>query len=308
MPDENNSVDSPESIEPVKVDLPGRRLQAARENNHMSRDEIAHHLHLDVKLITALEEDDYDKLPSPSYICGYLRSYARLLKLPETEIVESYSHGQEISADLLPKNVDIVPKKHSGRSSYMPVVLLVVVLIVIFGGFWLLDIFSNAKISGSKTEAVNSVSSLLDNSGEQLSPELLPANNNELITPDGVADTMTGTEPEEITEFKKKNAPRDENVQASAGQVKSGINIAAVNNLLLTYEEDSWTEVVDSNGKQLVYRLVVKGTELALEGKPPYKILLGNAPAVKVLYKGNLFDHKRFQRDRIAYFRLGSVE
>ena len=93
------------------VALPGERLKSTREELHLSREEVAHHLHLDVQIVIAIENDKFDELPSPAYVCGYLRSYARLLKLPEAEIVNAYSKGQAINAALIPENVSILPDK-----------------------------------------------------------------------------------------------------------------------------------------------------------------------------------------------------
>lgn len=131
-------------------ELPGERLKSAREENHLSQEEVAHHLHLDVKLIVALEENDYEKLPSPSYICGYLRSYARLLKLPESEIVNCYSQGEEISSALLPENVDIVPRRQPSSTSFMPIILLLLVVSGLFAAVWALDFFNKHEDDGSK--------------------------------------------------------------------------------------------------------------------------------------------------------------
>jgi len=309
MSEESNSAELADS-EPVvePVELPGKRLQAAREDRHLGREEVAHHLHLDVKLIIALEEDDYEKLPSPSYICGYLRSYARLLKLPEDEIVKSYTQGQVISAALLPENVDIVSKKkHTSKSSYSTVMVLVVVLALVFFAFWLFDMVMNTKfteIQGTEKE-INTTTIEEPATGD--SGELTPYtyNNAEKTIETDNTSTAATMEPTEIAEFKKNNIATTEVINSDA---KKATQNASKEKLLLVYDEDSWTEVVDSDGNRVIYRLVTKGSELSVKGKPPFTILLGNAPGVTVLLNGDLFDHKRYHRDRIAYFRLGLSE
>ena len=71
---------------------PGARLRVAREARAMSVSEVAKQLHLDAKLIQALEEEDFAQIPAPTFVYGYLRSYARLLNLPESEIIAGYRH------------------------------------------------------------------------------------------------------------------------------------------------------------------------------------------------------------------------
>ncbi len=62
--------------------LPGERLRRAREEQGLSQDEVSKHLRLSLSYLRALEEDDYDRLPEPPFIKGYLRNYARFLGLP----------------------------------------------------------------------------------------------------------------------------------------------------------------------------------------------------------------------------------
>lgn len=309
MSEETNSAELADS-EPVvePVELPGKRLQATREDRHLGREEVAHHLHLDVKLIIALEEDDYAKLPSPSYICGYLRSYARLLKLPEDEIVKSYTQGQVISAALLPENVDIVSKKkHTSKSSYSTVIVLVVVLALVFVAFWLFDSLMNTKFTEIQDKDKEVTTTITEEPATGDARVLTPYtyNNAEKTVEAENNATAVAMEPTEIAEFKKNNIATTEVINSKTKKV---IENASKEKLRLVYDEDSWTEVVDSDGNRVIYRLVTKGSELSVKGKPPYTILLGNAPGVKVLLNGDPFDHKRYHRDRIAYFRLGLSE
>ena len=306
MSDENVSTDQPEEESvAANVELPGKRLQAQREDKRMTRDEVANHLHLDVRLIAALEEDDYEKLPAPSYICGYLRSYARLLKLPENEIVESYTHGQEISAALLPENVNIASKvKPVSKTSYSPIIVLLILLAVIAVGFILFEATTRQKTDQPNDTVTERIILPGEVENGQSAEETTTYINNETVTVNNPATAATDNEPTEITEFKKNNTATDEKITLKQPPVASSIKP----NLRLAYSEDSWTEVVDASGDRLLYRLVAKGSDVALTGKAPFTLLLGNAPGVKVYYQGKEFDHERYQRDRIAYFRLGPAE
>jgi cytoskeleton protein RodZ len=78
-------------------DSPGRQLRLARENARISLDQVAAELHLSTATLTALEEDHYEGLPSPVFINGYLRSYARLLRLDPELLLDSYRRQQPVS-------------------------------------------------------------------------------------------------------------------------------------------------------------------------------------------------------------------
>ncbi len=73
---------------------PGQRLREAREAAQLTVAEVASRLRLVPRVLVRLENDDYEQLHGPTFVRGYLSSYARLLDLPERPILESYErHG-----------------------------------------------------------------------------------------------------------------------------------------------------------------------------------------------------------------------
>ena len=69
----------------------GARLAAARKACELDQRVVANELHLDLGTIEALENDDKAALPAAIFVKGYLRNYARLVGLPEDEIVRDYA-------------------------------------------------------------------------------------------------------------------------------------------------------------------------------------------------------------------------
>jgi len=69
----------------------GLRLAHAREARKLTIERVADSLHLDVRIVEALERDDRDVLPSPIFVKGYLRGYAALVGLPADELVSEYT-------------------------------------------------------------------------------------------------------------------------------------------------------------------------------------------------------------------------
>ena len=72
------------------ADGPGRRLRETRQARGMELARVAHQLHLSPTLIAALEQDDYDALPGPVFVTGYLRNYARLLGIDPEPLLAGY--------------------------------------------------------------------------------------------------------------------------------------------------------------------------------------------------------------------------
>ena len=59
---------------------------------------------------------------------------------------------------------------------------------------------------------------------------------------------------------------------------------------------ESWAEVVDANGYQLLYYPLRPGMVRRLQGQAPFQVFLGNAPAVDLILNHKRFDHTSFRR------------
>ena len=68
---------------------PGQALQAAREARQLSVPQVADQLKLSSAAVTALEANDWDRLPAPVFVRGYIRAYARLMALDVEALLES---------------------------------------------------------------------------------------------------------------------------------------------------------------------------------------------------------------------------
>jgi len=70
---------------------PGARLAEEREKLGYSQEYVAGKLHLRVRIIDLLEADDYNQMPEPVFIKGYLRAYAKLLNVPSDPLLEIFN-------------------------------------------------------------------------------------------------------------------------------------------------------------------------------------------------------------------------
>jgi cytoskeleton protein RodZ len=86
---ENTKPESPDTA--AARPGPGHLLHEARLDLRLAPEDVAQILHLSSKQIVALEQDDYKNLPAPTYVRGYLRSYAQLLGLSPEKVLESYN-------------------------------------------------------------------------------------------------------------------------------------------------------------------------------------------------------------------------
>jgi cytoskeleton protein RodZ len=86
---ENTNPESPDTA--ASRPGPGCLLHKARLDLRLAPEDVAQILHLSSKQIVALEQDDFNNLPGPTYVRGYLRNYAQLLGLSPEKVLESYN-------------------------------------------------------------------------------------------------------------------------------------------------------------------------------------------------------------------------
>src|SRR5687767_3788123 len=67
----------------------GSMLARAREAQNLSVSDVARQLKLSVHQVEALEADEFHKLPGPVFVRGFVRNYARLVKLDPDQLAAS---------------------------------------------------------------------------------------------------------------------------------------------------------------------------------------------------------------------------
>ena len=79
----------------------GQILSSARLGWDLTVEEVAESLNLGVDTILALEDDDYAELPGYTFVKGYIRSYANILRLNPEEVIAK--------VDLKPEKLTEIP-------------------------------------------------------------------------------------------------------------------------------------------------------------------------------------------------------
>lgn len=69
---------------------PGQYLRSCREATGMTPDDVAAELRVLPTFILFIEDDAYDKLPGDTFVRGYFRAYAKLLKLDGENVIQRY--------------------------------------------------------------------------------------------------------------------------------------------------------------------------------------------------------------------------
>lgn len=89
--------------------------------------------------------------------------------------------------------------------------------------------------------------------------------------------------------------PRPGSAEATEAQSAEAA-ATAQDKLGLRYRNDSWTEVEDANGKQLLYGMVSAGEAHRVAGEAPFEVLLGSSRGVQLTINGEAFDPSPYVR------------
>ena len=323
---EQSSMDVAES-ENIGSAAAGERLKKTRLALGLSVSDVSTRLKLGKGKIESFECGDVASVATPVFVAGYLRAYARLLELPEDEVLadfgvlsamqpslgEAASEAPVFESTLLenvgsPSEGAIFtklssPEKASWNSVSLLVSIVLSVLVIAAVYFALLD--------GESTDGVKIVPAI---SSE---PETTPRLSGEDSA--GIAEKVPATESSAVqTSPVVHEAPAivtapvstEDAEPASANETEqkdTAVETFNQSELALVFNGDSWAEVTDARGEKLVYRLAKAGMSRTVTGVAPFTVQLGYVPGVEIFFNGEPYDLSRFSGRRSAQFNVGTA-
>ncbi|MFP7721576.1 RodZ domain-containing protein [Lysobacter sp. A3-1-A15] len=252
----------------------GSRLRAAREAAGFTHEDVAARLKMPVRVVRALEADDWRPLGAPVFVRGQLRSYARLLGLDiEQELlrspIEPVAQPELVSHTHVPR-YRVMGEQMARRAVY--VVLTVAIALPV----WLA---TRPHLSeGLAVESLDPSPGIEAAPGTAPKPDSAPAVRER--TP--IVASMASLPPRS-----KAAAP-------------------AVTGLSLRFSDDSWVQVFSAQGEALEQGMMESGQRLSYDKGEVGRVVLGNSAAVEARRGGELIDLEPFSRANVARFTLSS--
>ncbi len=329
--------------EPVGADSAGRVLRSAREALGLSRREIAEALNLLESTVVAIEDDDRARQPEPVFLRGYVRNYARLLRLdPEPLVAALNSERRPVATPVK------VPKPLASNKWLWPVAgALVASLLLLVTVFYLLGTTPQDAVSMDE-KTVAQEPSAADGQGDYAGdskaqePPLSRDNNTPArlaplpndgpvdsagtpasdapvlveIDTDGADSPPTGEAVEGVDKLVSLLStdidPVIDAVEVSAqGDAATTIKPRRLNRgtdrIRLDFVADCWVRVKDINGKMLFSDMGRAGGAIELLGTGPFDLLLGNAPGTTLQWNGVPIPLQPYMRNNVATLKVGDT-
>jgi cytoskeleton protein RodZ len=292
---------------------PGAKLRQARLDLKLAPADVANILRLSPRQILALENDDYPSLPGPTYIRGYLRSYAQLLGLAPEKIVEHYN---SIAAAAPPVDLTkLTPTEQVTTQDYRIKLVSLAVLAIVAGlsiVWWQGRDKGLAKPTPVANNAITyhteSGAVITDSSPVASSPKPGPATDSTITQ--AVVDAKPVPAPAPPAPVAVPAAtPAPAPVQAApvppTAPAMTPAPAGPRARLVLRAEQESWADIRDARQNRLLYETIPAGRVVTLEGIAPLSVFLGNVDGVRVEFNGKAYDTSPHKRGPVARFMLG---
>ena len=295
--------------------FPGHLLRQAREEQGLSQKETARDLHLTSKVINAIEEDDFELIPSFVFARGYIRSYARHLGLDGQALVAEFDLAYGVpnnSAKPMSAIRKGVQQSKPGDTWVKLISIVFVVGLVAASIVWWQSQNGSQMLpqlsSGAPQELPSdALVEDLDADDADLDLLLLSTNESEVdaIVPE--AESIIESEEAQVVVVEPVVDPV---ANAATEQAPKEVTDAVVllpnqAQLVMVFDKDCWVEIKDANGKMVLSDLYSAGDTIEQVITAPIEVLLGRSSGVATMtFDGRTIDLKPHTRKDIARLTL----
>jgi cytoskeletal protein RodZ len=286
---------------PVRPSL-GQLLRETRESKNITLEQAESVTRIRARYLQALENGEYDQLPTPGHVYGFLHNYAIYLGLDWGEVEAQYAQERPAHRHLMPeifhpKDISLAPRRSWFKVDLvLGSIIVLVILVVSAWGFWqygrpLLSSFwmpvaTATATAETRATAVNPTSTMTATPGMPVD-KLTAMSTRPLPTATSVANTPTVTlsaplpittpTPEAtatptLTPTTNLPVPTPER----AGSVVFSIKVV----------ERAWLQVT-VDGLETPGQLLEAGEEREWEARNTIYFICGNAGGVEVTVNGN---------------------
>lgn len=268
-PDEAPLTENIES--PTLRELPGDFFRRTREARGLTVLDVSHALKFSPRQIEALEGDRYELLPGRVFVRGFVRSYAKFLKLDETPLLAMLDAETEPAPPEVrpPENMGVAADASEGHriSLLIPAAVLLGLAAAAIGAWHFLA-------GGNRPSSVPGVPTASEPTGVSAVPVQAP---------------QVRIEP-----------PADQAGAQNAGTSQPAVLPPGMRQIVLEFSEKSWLEIKDATQKVVLTGEHPAGTRQIAVGKPPFQLWVGRASAVRVHYEDREIDLRPHAREDVA--------
>ena len=297
----------------------GQVLAAERERQGLSRVDIAQRLHMSAWQVEALENGDYTRLPTGTFLRGFVRNYARTLGVDvgralET-LAESVPSGPAPGIVVPTQNIRFDPLGQRFANPYFRAssVAVVAFLLALAATYWWIFVRPAPPAATAARKPAAQAQPVPQNlvAAPVAAPELVvprEAPKEEIPQPAAVPAAAPpkpeAQSPSPGTAEAAARPAKPVDVVDPIVPVQATRAVAGARTVRLRFKGPSWVEIKDRSGKVLLSKINERGSEAEVSGRPPFTVVVGNAPDVTMLYDDREFPLEPHTRVAVARFTL----
>jgi cytoskeleton protein RodZ len=294
--------------------LAGAQLKAQREALGWPVEQVADQLKLAPRQVIALEEGDMAALPNVAVVRGFVRAYAKVVRLdaaPLVAMIEVHPAPaqdpaapvrREISATFSESRFPSMTQRSSNQTPLWIAGAVAVVVAAAFGAYKLGYVPASLLSSHVEKETahaeVGPVETTLIKPGQDLTPVQSPSVPLISVPPPPGNDTQTGAPAATAASAPAAAAVPPAAVPAPATAATAAVTppaAAAVpavgaNALVLKVEQDSWVEIRRPGASPLISRMVKAGSTETFDITGPATLVVGKPGVVQATLRGAKLD------------------
>jgi len=300
-----------ELSEDMEVVGPGQMLSEARKKIALSVEDVAEKLKFKKCLVQNIEQDIFDQKLPATFNRGYLRSYAKLVKVDIDEVLSAYDMlgVAEVQRSEMQSFSNLTEKEAEHSRLMWLSYLIAAILIGLMVLWWQQE--PKKTVDEKETEvqpAITLKNSTLD---ENNKAELTVQKNTELMT-----DKLEIERPTilPIGDTTKQGVIKSNVIESTVTTLEEVIPddiskevqkpVVDVSTAVFTFSGDCWVNIFDATGERIAWGVKKSGYVMTITGKAPLKITLGKPELAAIVFNGQLIDMSDFNQGNIAKFTL----
>ncbi|QOL26977.1 DUF4115 domain-containing protein [Thalassotalea sp. LPB0316] len=319
-----------EITEDIEVIGPGRLLSDARQAKGLTIEQVAEKLNFRKGLVIDIEADQFDRTLPSTFNRGYLKNYAKLVEVPEEDVLSSYEMlgvAEKQSTEM--QSFSKITKKQAQNRSLMWLSYLILAVLIGSTLVWFYQYQSSIEAKSVVLEP-KLADSTNDNSSQaqQLKESAKQAEDGTELTP-STSVTEPAKEASEQTSqaIEQGTIEQQQSVEASTDTVvgQTPENTAEIEQTLeidqadttgteataivedvaiFTFSGDCWVNIYDATGERVAWGVKKTDYVMTIKGRAPFNVTLGKPELVTIEFAGQAVDMSRFNAGNIAKFTL----
>lgn len=285
----------------------GEILNQARVARGLTLQQVAAQLNLAVTLIEKLEQDQFNGDMQETYVRGYIRAYAKLLKIPEKQLVTAFSlekGGQRyVTKPMQTFSNRTKLQTTDKRFLWLTYGIIALFIVLLFVWWWQTE--SRFDLTPPETVPNNAATEL------SLSDATSFADNT--LASDAAAAEAVAMLAEPIAADAQAAAKLQQmivSIQAEIGSDSEDKDetLIGLDSLTMRFYDACWVNVIDAAGERIAFGTKEKGYVMDLKGKAPFVVTLGNPTVVAISFNQQPYDISTLPIGRVAKFTIPGSE